>query len=208
MEFSLTYIFIGITVIVSIYAFNHPEMTARWMFNPWLIERRRQYDRFITSGFIHKDYTHLFFNMISFYFFGPVVEDTFHFAFGAMGSLYFVLFYLLAIVVSDIPSYFKNRHHPAYNALGASGGVSAVIFASILFAPTSNICFYFVLCFPGFILGALYIIYSYTMGRKAGDHINHDAHLYGALFGIAFCIVLYPDSIAMFLHQLAQWRMF
>jgi membrane associated rhomboid family serine protease len=103
-----------------------------------------------------------------------------------------------------VPTYFKNKGNPAYNALGASGGVAAVVFASILFEPIRLLCFYFVLCLPGFILGAIYFIYSYFKGRGSRDNINHDAHLYGALFGLVFCIILYPASIVNFFDQLAN----
>ncbi|MBA4146208.1 MAG: rhomboid family intramembrane serine protease, partial [Cytophaga sp.] len=107
---------------------------------------------------------------------------------------------------SDIPSYFKHRHHPAYNSLGASGGVAAIIFASIVFQPTQKICVYFIFCFPGFILGTAYVIWSYYKGRKANDNINHEAHLYGALFGILFCLVMIPSAILPFVEQLSQFR--
>ena len=102
----------------------------------------------------------------------------------------------------------KNKHNPGFNSLGASGGVAAVIFASIILLPLQDICLYFAICMPGFILGTLYLVFSYYQGRKSNDGINHDAHLYGALFGLVFCAVLYPPSIPMFIEQVSSWRFF
>jgi len=204
----ITYILIGITTLVSLYAFKSPRLLSSLIMNPYYTARNQQYYRFITSGFIHKDHTHLLWNMFSFYFFGTAIEREFHALFGASGALYFIALYILAIVVSDIPTYFKHRNNPQYNSLGASGGVSAVIFAYIIFEPLSHICIYIALCMPGFILGALYIIFSWYQGRKANDNINHDAHLYGALFGFVFCVIIAPSSILNFVEQLKNWRLF
>jgi membrane associated rhomboid family serine protease len=205
---NITYIIIGVTVAVSFYAFNKPEITRGLIMNPYLVNFRGQYYRFITSGFIHKDHMHLLFNMIALYFFGPIVEQVFQVVFGPMGALYYILLYVLALVVSDIPSFFKHRINPGYNSLGASGAVSAVVFAFILFLPLEKICLYFVLCVNGFILGIIYLIYSYYQGRKGGGLVNHDAHLYGSLFGLIFCIVLYPQSLVLFIEQIKNFRIF
>lgn len=174
--------------------------------NPYLVNTQRQYFRFITSGFVHQNFPHLLWNMLSLLFFGSVVEQTFSVIFEPFGTIYFIVFYLLGIIVSDIPSYFKHKNNPRYNALGASGGVSAIIFGSIVFQPLRSICIYFALCLPGFILGLLYLIGSYYQGKRANDNINHDAHLYGALFGVLFCAVLYPPSISGFIQQIMGWR--
>ena len=204
----ITYVIIAITTLLSIRAFQSSTLLASLIMNPYLTDQKQQYYRFITSGFIHKDYTHLLWNMISFYFFGTAIEQEFSLLFGSAGQFYFVALYLLAIVVSDIPTYLKHRTNPAYNSLGASGGVSAVIFAYIIFEPLSEICLYFAICMPGFILGALYILFSWYQGKKANDNINHDAHLYGALFGLIFCIIMAPGSIPHFLEQISTWRLF
>lgn len=176
--------------------------------NPYMITKRGQYYRLITSGFIHGDHLHLIFNMFSFYFFGTQLENIFQYIFGGLGSVYFILLYVLAIIVSDIPTLIKYQNNHAYNSLGASGAVSAVIFACILFQPLQKIYIYGVLGVPGFILGAVYLIYSYQSAKRSKDRINHDAHLYGALFGLVFCIVLYPDSIRIFIEQMKEWRLF
>jgi membrane associated rhomboid family serine protease len=205
---SITTGIIAITVIVSWYAYSKPEILSRMMMNPYRISRNGEYYRFITSGLIHANFSHLLWNMFSLYFFGNVVEQYFAFIFGNAGSYFFVGFYILAIIVSDLPTYFKNRSHPGYNSLGASGGVAAIIFASVLFQPVEKICVYFVICLPGFILAVVYIIWSYYNGKKSSDNINHDAHLYGALFGVLFCAVIHPSSIPYFFEQVSQWRFF
>jgi membrane associated rhomboid family serine protease len=205
---NITYIIIGITVVISFYAFNNTNVLRGFIHNPYLINTRGQYYRFVTSGFIHRDHIHLILNMVTLYFFGGAIEHVFGILFGSAGGLYFIALYLMAIVVSDVPTYFKNRTNPGYNSLGASGGVAAIVFAFILLLPMERICLYFALCMPGFILGTLYVGYSYYMGRKANDGINHDAHLYGALFGLIFCAVFYPESLPRFIEQVSQWSLF
>lgn len=204
----MTTIIIAITVLTSWYSFSKPDLIRRFVLNPYLVTTRQQYYRFITSGFLHGDFSHLLWNMFSLYFFGSIVETYFSFLFGEASSYYFIVFYLLAIVVSDIPSYFRHRKHPGYNSLGASGGVSAVIFVSIIFQPLQPICIYFVFCLPGFILGTAYLIWSYFKGKKANDNINHEAHLFGAIFGVVFCAVMYPSSLLHFIEQLKEFRIF
>jgi membrane associated rhomboid family serine protease len=208
----ITYSLIAITVAASFYAWSNPLLLAKLMMNPHAIEHKRQYYRFLTSGFIHKDHMHLFFNMFSFYFFGLSIEVVFHDIFGSTGDIYFILLYLLAIIVSDIPSYLKHKNNPGYNSLGASGGVSAIVFVFILFKPLQWLCIYIALCMPGFILGILFIAFSYYQGRKGKGTINHSAHLYGALFGLLFCLIIYPESIPAFARQVTtqinQWMGF
>lgn len=202
----ITYILIAITVGVSFLAWNQKQLFAKLMMNPYDISHRKQYYRFITSGFIHKDHMHLLLNMFSFYFFGLAVERVFAVLFGESGAIYFVVLYLAAIVVSDLPTFFKQKNNPNYNSLGASGGVSAIIFAFIIFQPLQLICIYIALCMPGFILGTLYIAFSYYQGRKSNDNINHDAHLYGALFGLIFCAIVYPAALPQFIEQIRDWE--
>lgn len=204
----ITYILIGVTVLISFYAFQSPSVLSSLMMNPYAARHKQQYYRFVTSGFIHKDHMHLLWNMFSLYFFGVGIEREFQALFGSAGGLYFIALYVLAIVASDLPTYFKHRDNPRYNSLGASGGVSAVIFAFIIFEPLADICLYFALCMPGFILGGLYIIFSWYQGRRSNDNINHDAHLYGALFGLIFCLIVAPSSLGNFLEQISSWRIF
>lgn len=201
----VTYIIIGITVLISFAAYSNSNLMRQFMMNPYMISNRQQYYRFITSGFIHADHVHLFFNMFSLYFFGTTIEYIFGIIFGSAGTLYFIALYVLGIIVSDIPSYMKHRNNPGYNALGASGGVASVIFASIIFQPLADIYIYFI-PIPGFILGIAYIFFSWYQGKKANDNVNHDAHLYGAVFGVVFCAVLYPQSLPQFVEQIKNWE--
>jgi membrane associated rhomboid family serine protease len=205
---SVTLVIIVITVLTSMYAWSNQGIFYKWMLNPYAINRKNEYFRFITSGFIHNDYMHLLFNMFTLYFFGDTIEQTYNSLFGESGTYIYVGFYLIGIVVSSLPTYIKHRNHPHYNSLGASGGVSAVIFSAILFYPVSQLCLYGFLCLPGFIFGALYMVYSYYQSRRGGDFINHDAHLFGALFGIVFTIIIVPAVVPRFFEQVASWRLF
>ncbi len=206
---TLTNIFVAVTVILSLYAFSNQKIFVDLMFNPYKINSRRQYYRFITSGFIHNDHIHLIFNMIALYYFGAGVEYNFRKTFGGdLAPVYFGALYLIGIVVADVPTYFKNQNNPGYNAVGASGGVSSVVLAFILFDPLSKITLYFFVPISGFIFAVLYIVYSWYSSRKANDNINHDAHLYGALFGIVFCVILHPAVVPEFFEQISDWKMF
>jgi membrane associated rhomboid family serine protease len=205
---SLTFIFIGITVAVSLYAWNNTNTYYSLMMNPYEVFKQKQYWRLLTSGFIHSNYVHLGFNMFAFYFFGGVVEVFFQQILGSSSIVVFVVFYLSAIVISDLPVALKNKHRPGYNTLGASGAVSAMVFASIVYMPLNKICLFGILCLPGFILGAIYLIYSYTQGKNMGDNINHEAHLYGAIYGIIFSLAVYPEAGGLFIDQILSYSFF
>ena len=201
----MTLLIVALTVVISLYCMKRPAVQNRLMMNPYMIAQKGQYERFLTSGFIHIDHMHLIFNMLSLYFLGTAVERDLVILFGSTGTWYFVLLYLLAIAVSDLPTFFKKKGKPGYNSLGASGGVCAVVFAFIVLQPTQYLCLFFGICMPGFILGSLYVAYSYIQARKEGGHINHDAHLYGSLFGIVFCMLVYPHSIVSFYQKITHW---
>lgn len=206
---SITLIIIIVTAVISLMAWNNPALMNRWILNPYQVAQRGQYYRLITSGFLHADWGHLIFNMLSLYFFGGFIEQVFSMLFGSNGAIYLIGFYLVGILVSDIPTFLKHRNNPGYNSLGASGGVSAVIFAAILFRPLTPIFFYFIpIGIPGFIFGALYLAYSYYESRRGLGNVNHDAHFYGALFGILFMIVVYPAVLPGFFEQISSWRLF
>jgi membrane associated rhomboid family serine protease len=205
---SVTLILIILTVGISWYAFSNHDLMEKWIFYPYTVNRDNSWHRFVTSGFLHADFSHLFFNMFTLYFFGTNVEYTFKAGFGEVpGVLIFLLIYIGGIIVSDIPTYIKHRNDPGYRALGASGGVASVVFSSILFYPTQDICLYAVLCIPGFILGVLYLMYSYFSGKRMGDNINHDAHFYGAVYGFIISLVIVPQAGPMFIDQIAGWRL-
>ncbi len=204
MNLSATTWILIVTIAASFYAWNQQNIYQKWMLNPYQIKHSKQYWRFITSGFVHLNYTHLFFNMFALYFFGQHVA----YYFGAMGNQLLVVLYLSGIVISDIPTYLKYKDVPNYNSLGASGGVAAVLFSSIMFEPLNPIYIMFIpIGIPGFVLGTLYLIYSYYQGKRMSDNINHDAHLYGAIFGLVFTVLLRPGVIVSFVQQIKDWSL-
>ncbi|HSB94201.1 MAG TPA: rhomboid family intramembrane serine protease [Flavitalea sp.] len=187
---SITTIIIIINVLVSLAAMNNGRLMDQLIFYPPAITHDKQYYRFFTSGFIHADYAHLIFNMISLYAFGGMVESGFNQIFGESGRLLYLLMYMLALPASLIPTFAKNRTNSYYRSLGASGAVSAVIFAGLLMTPQAGVGMYFIPVYiPGFVFGPLYLIISAYLDRKGGSNINHSAHIWGALFGVAFLLV-------------------
>ena len=205
----ITYFIIAVIVITSFYAWNKPNVLQKWMMNPYSINKRREYHRFLTSGLIHSNYGHLFFNMLALFFFGRNVEIVFGYILGPSGKIILIIFFLLGIIVSDIPTYLKYKDLPHYNSLGASGGVSALVFSSIMFFPLQKIYILFIpFGIPGFIIGILYLAYSYYQSKKMADGINHDAHFYGAVFGVVFTIIISPGSLANFIKEIANFSLF
>jgi len=203
---SITVLILLVTVAVSFAAMSNESLYLRFLMNPYQALRRREIWRFVTSGFIHNGYIHLGFNMFTFFFFGEVVERVFDQLIEENATLVYILFYISAIVISDLPVALKNKDNPGYNSLGASGAVSAVVFCSILFFPLNKICLYGLLCLPGFILGLIYIIYSYYQGKNMAGNINHEAHLYGALYGLVFGLIVYPGAGPAFIDQILNYQ--
>lgn len=188
---SITVIIIIITALISFSAFRNQKIMDDLIFYPPAVTTNRQYYRFVTCGFIHADLPHLIFNMLSLYLFGRFVEIQFTDIWGAGGRLLYLLMYLLALVVSILPTYWKNRNNYYYRSLGASGAVSAVVFAGLMIAPYVKVGFFIIPPFiPGFVFGPLFLIISAYLDRKGGDNINHSAHIWGALFGVIFLIVV------------------
>jgi membrane associated rhomboid family serine protease len=198
LPFPLTWLLIGLTVVVSWQAFERPRLLDRLLLWPPAIDRSKQYDRLLTHGFVHADWQHLLFNMITLYFFGGLVERWFVPYIGQVG---FLLFYLSAILVAILPTYLRHRHDPRYRSLGASGAVSAVLFAFILVQPWSLI-FVFFLPVPAIVYGVLYIGYSIWMDKHGRDNVNHSAHLWGAGYGVLFTLMMEPRVGGVFLERL------
>ena len=199
---SLSFLIMAVTVGISLLAWQKPAWLDAMMMSPYRIDRKKEYWRFITSGFIHADFAHLFFNLFSFYFFGTQLEYIFGIIFPGFGGEVFILFYLLAILVADLPTYFKQRNNPYFNSLGASGAVSAVIFAGIMFFPTEKIYLFGFVGIPGFIYAGLFTWYSIAMDRRGRDYVNHSAHLYGGLFGVLFITLTRPNTWIEFFSQI------
>jgi len=205
---SITLIIIIINVVVSFMAFNNATLFQKSLMNPFMIFKKNEYWRFITSGFIHGSYVHLGFNMFTFYFFGQVVERVFGQVIGPGSILLFIFFYLSALIISDLPVAWKRRDQINYNSLGASGAVAAMVFASIIYFPMNEIYIFGIIGIKGFILGIIYIIYSYTQGKKMSDNINHEAHLYGAIYGVLFAIIIHPHAVKGFIEQISHYSLF
>lgn len=190
MVLTITIILVVVTVLVSLGGFSNQKMIDDLIFYPPAVTYRKQWYRFITCGFIHADLGHLFFNMFSLYFFGKFVEDKFAAIFSEQGKWIYLLLYLSALVVSLLPTYARHKDNYAYRSLGASGAVSAIVFAGLMIAPYARVGFFFIPpIIPGFVFGPLYLLLTAWLDRRGGDNINHSAHLWGALFGIAFLIV-------------------
>lgn len=202
MTVSITLIIIAVTCVVSWLALNNPKLLDRLILWPPAIDRRKQYDRLITHGFIHADFGHLLFNMITLYFFGRQVEIWYARHIGILG---FALFYLSAIVVAILPTYARHRHDPNYRSLGASGAVSAVLFAFILLDPWSKIYVFLIpIGIPAIVYAVLYVAYSIWMDKRGGDNINHSAHLSGAAYGVMFSLLMDPGVLQAFLQRLSD----
>ena len=209
----ITTFIIVITCIISIASFQdqnplpysvaRPEWFDKLKFNAYMVGHRRDFHRLISSGFVHGGWWHLAFNMLTLYFFGYLVEDTFMIIFGTvMGEVLYAVFYLLAIVVASLSDLFKYREQPYYNAIGASGAVSAIIFAAILIMPRMGIGLSFIpVHIPGYVFGPLYLLYCHYMEKKNLDNIGHSAHFWGAVFGFIFPIIIYPPIIQHFINQ-------
>lgn len=201
----VTMTLIVLNVIISLIGFNNPAFVNKYIFWPVGINRNREYYRFVSSGFLHADFMHLFFNMFTFYFFGRNLEYYFNSLF-ANGWLWYLLLYFVGMVVADLPSYYKNRDNNYFRSLGASGAVSAVVFGAIFFDPWSQIALYGFIRMSALVFAVLYIVYCVYMSRKAQDNINHDAHLWGSIAGLAITALLVaalrPDVMPTILEQL------
>lgn len=192
------------TVIISLVCFNNHSLNAKLIFNPYLVKHHNEWYRMVSSGFQHADFLHLFINMFVLLSFGSAVEDYYALAFGAHGNWVFLLLYISSIFAANVSTLYKYQNNSAYNALGASGAVSAVVFTSILFNPFNKIYLYGIIGLPGILLGIIYLGYSYYMSKKQNDNINHEAHFYGAVYGILFTLALKPKVINIFIYELVH----
>lgn len=188
MQLSITLIIIIITTLVSIGGFSNQKIIDDLIFYPPAITKQNQWYRFFTCGLIHADWGHLFFNMLSLYFFGIGVENAFQELFGVNGKWIYLALYISALLASLLPTFSKNKDNYYYRSLGASGAVSAVIFAGVLLNPLSELLVYFI-PMRGFIFAPLYLIISAWLDRRGGGNINHSAHFWGAIYGLGFVII-------------------
>ena len=178
------------TVAISLLAMNNESLMDKLIFHPYSVARKNQLYQYITSGFIHADFMHLAFNMFSFYMFGDLVEQYFSMLFGASGSFFYLLMYFSALIVCLVPTYYQHKNQYNYRSLGASGAVSAIVFAGIFLQPTMQIGFFIIPpIIPGFIFGPIYLGLTAYLSKQGHGGINHSAHLWGSLYGILFLIM-------------------
>jgi membrane associated rhomboid family serine protease len=184
-----------LTLATSLWAFNDENIYARFILNPYGVSRGHRVYTIITSGMIHKDWNHLFFNMLSYYFFAFQLESV-------LGHWQFGVLYVLSLILSDLPSIQKHKADIWYNSLGASGAISAVIFSYIMYDPLASLGILFIpIPIPAWIFGLLYLVYCHFASKHARDNVNHDAHLFGALSGIIITIALNPHIVNNFINK-------
>ncbi len=198
----VTWFIIGITAIVSYMGLQNSELKEKLQFNAAKIIQGKEYYRLFSHAFVHASWPHLIINMMVLYFFGPYIEKYMGYYFGNKGTAYYLLLYFGGILASNLLSLVKNWKNYYYNAVGASGAVSAVLFAFIFFDPLEKLLLFFVLPIPGILFAIGYLFYSYQMGKQNKDNIAHDAHMLGALFGFVFPILLKPDLFGDFIDKL------
>ncbi|NNM94828.1 MAG: rhomboid family intramembrane serine protease [Bacteroidia bacterium] len=201
----ISYIIIALNCIISFIGFGNRSFFAKYMYNPYSLQRnKKEWYRIFSHAFLHADYMHLLFNMFTFYSFGLALEqDIFPVIFTNHASYYFLVLYVGGILASAIPAYEKHKDDFSYNAVGASGAVSAVMFSYILLLPTSSLSLLFLpIPIPAAFFGILFLVISWYLSRRGGGHIAHDAHIWGGIFGFIFTALLKPSLLLAFFSQL------
>ena len=199
----VTILIIAVSVVISLMALNNEELFAKLRFNAYDARHSNHWYRFLTYGFVHASYVHLFINMLVLYSFGEIVEYYFKIYFPGKASFYFILLYMGGLILSVVPAFGKFKNDVFYNAVGASGAVAAVVFSSILLYPTGRIFLFFIpIGIPAPVFGVLYLGYEYYASKNSKDNIGHDAHFWGAVFGLVFTLALKPGLLQIFLQQI------
>jgi membrane associated rhomboid family serine protease len=198
----ITWILIVVTALVSYMAFQNHSLTEKLRFNAAKIIQEKEYYRLVSHAFIHANWNHLMVNMFVLFFFGQHIEDYFGYYFGNKAIAYFLLLYFGGILASNLWSLIKHQNNYYYNAVGASGAVSAVLFAAIFFNPWEKLYLFAILPIPGILFALGYLFYSYQKGKKGDDNVAHDAHILGAVFGFIFPILLKPNLFGEFIDRL------
>lgn len=185
--------------IVSLYAFSNPEIIQKYKHYPYYEKRKNQYYRMVTSGFLHGGWWHLLINVFVFWEFGKIAEKVYIELFGnQIGSILYVILFFLTIIVADLPTYFKYKDNYSYASIGASGVVSGIVFIYILVAPWRMLYLYGIIPIPAIVGGVAYLGYSQWAAKNSSAPIDHDAHIYGALFGVLFTVLLAPELLSIF----------
>lgn len=185
----ITIVVIAANIIFSFKGFNDHAFFEKYKFNSAAVKRGEKI-RILTSGFLHVDTAHLFLNMLTLYFFADVVI-------GSLGSFSFLLIYVASLLLGNLLSYYFHKDEYQYNAVGASGAVSGIIYAAILLYPDMSLYMFFIpIPIPAYVFGIGYMLYSiYGMKNRIGN-IGHDAHFGGAVGGYILTLVLVPQLFA------------
>lgn len=200
---SVTLFLIILTALVSYTTFSNRLAFERMKFNAYEISQHRSWHRFFSYGLLHADWTHLLVNMFVLFSFGSQVEEILVTNFGITGHLIYALLYISALLFSVLPSYFKHRKNYYYNAVGASGAVSSILFASIILYPQGSVYFMFIpIPIPAVVFGVFYLAYSVWMSKRGGDNVAHDVHFWGAIYGIVFIALIDPEFIISFFRYI------
>ena len=195
-----TYIIIALTVVISLRCFKDRRLFEKLAFIPYLTVKRNEWYRLVTHGFVHADMTHLLVNMFTFWSFGVYIERVFgYLGFGAFG---FLGLYIGGMVMASAYDLYRQRNNPSFLSIGASGAVSAVLFSSIFLEPWSKILLFAIIPVPGIVFGILYLVYCQYMAKQSGDNINHDAHFYGAVYGLIYPALLDTSLVSSFFSRL------
>jgi len=211
LDSPITLVIVAATVLVSLQAFNNRVLFDRLLLNPYSVKHRKEYYRILSHTLIHVDSMHLFFNMFTFWSFGSFLEqyfkseELFHRFFPEMpfwgasqGTIYFALLYVGGAIIATLPSMRKHSDNIGYNAVGASGAVSAVMMAFMIMFPDFKIFFFFVIPCPAWLGAIIFIGIEHWMSRSGRTQIAHDAHIWGALYGIAFVALLNVEFLRLF----------
>ncbi len=194
-----------VTGLISYQGFQNRSIVEKLKHHPTTEHQNKEYYRMLSSGFVHGGWLHLIINLFVLWQFGPVVEYEYQRIFGlVLGPLMFLFMYLSAIVIADIPTYIKHKNNPSFAAIGASGAVSGVVFAYILFHPWAQLALYGIIPFRAILGGIAYLVYSSWASKNRSDGIDHSAHFTGAMYGMLFTMVLCPDVAQSFISELVD----
>ena len=203
---TLTLVIIIITSAFSLMAMNNQELFNKTMYVPYKVYHNKEYYRLFTHALLHSGWLHLFVNMYVLYVFGSAAEQFFNSYKPVSGSFSYGLLYLGGIFFATLPALKKQRDNFLYSSVGASGAVSAVLFSCIAFYPTMPIVFiFFPIPMPAFIFGVIYLFYEAYMDKRGSDYVAHDAHYYGAIFGVLFTFISVPASFLNFFAQIYNY---
>ena len=203
------FVLIGVTALTTWQTWKDQSGFFKLQFNAYQVYHRKEWYRLLTHAFLHVNLTHLLINMFVLWSFGSAILYIFSEVppFDKMPLVHFIILYLGAVVFSSLYSLAKHKDNPHYNAVGASGAVSAVVFTSIFFAPWHLIYFFGIIPIPGILFGVIYLIYSYRMAQRGKDNIGHDAHFWGAVFGFAYPLMVEPQLVVAFIKNLMEFNL-